>query len=147
LYADYFCGPCASIEPVVEAKLADLVRRNVINITFIDAPFHKHSSLYARYFLYILNERKEITQILSARAALFEAAKAGVSEREKLEEFLQKKSITFRPYEDRPTLAVLEGYMREDKITATPVMVVYRGVKKEIYNGTAEIPWGLESLK
>ncbi len=146
-YADYFCGPCASIEPVTEAKVADLVKRNVINITFVDAPFHTHSSLYARYYLFILNERKEITQILAARAALFEAAKANIAERDKLEEFLKKKGIAFKLFDERPTLGTFEGYMREDKINSTPVMVVIRGGKKEVYTGTTEILKGLETLK
>jgi hypothetical protein len=147
IYTDYFCAPCSSIEPVIEAKVADLVKRKVINVTFVDAPFHKNSMLYVRYYLYILNEKKDIGHILAARAALFEAAKANIVDKTKLEEFLQKKGIPFRPYDEQPTLAIMERYTQEDKVNATPMMVVYRGLKKEVYSGTAEIPLGLDSLK
>jgi len=147
IYADYFCGPCSSIEPLIEAKIADLVKRKVINVTFVDAPFHKNSMLYVRYYLYILNEKKEIGHILAARAALFEAAKANIVDKSKLEDFLQKKGIPFRPFDEQPTLAIMERYTQEDKVNATPMMVVYRGFKKEVYNGTTEIPQGLDSLK
>lgn len=146
-YADYFCGPCGAIEPVVEPRIADLVKRNVITITFIDAPFHTHSSLYTKYFLYILNENKEMGRILAARAALFDAARSGIKDKDRLEEFLLKKAIAFRMFDERPTLSLLQGYLREDKIDATPMMVVYREQKREVYRGGAEIQKGLESLK
>lgn len=125
----------------------DLVKRNVINLTFVDAPFHKHSSLYARYFLYIQNEKKRITYTLAARTALFEAAGSGIVEKDKLEEFLRSRKIAFKPFDEKSFFTTLEGYMLEDKITATPIMVIYRSVEKEVYKGTNEILKGLESLK
>ena len=76
LYADYFCGPCRNLEPKIEYLISDLVKRNIITIIFIDAPFHKYSSLYAKYFLYIINDKKEISHALKARSMLFEASKS-----------------------------------------------------------------------
>jgi thiol:disulfide interchange protein DsbA len=37
LYSDYFCGACKNLEPNVEYLIADLVQRNIITITFVDA--------------------------------------------------------------------------------------------------------------
>ena len=114
LYADYFCGPCSNLEPKIEYLISDLVKRNIITITFIDVPFHKYSSLYAKYFLYILNDKKEIGHALKARDALFEAAKIPIDEEEKLEAFLQKKGFKFKIFDTKPVFAILQNYIRED---------------------------------
>jgi thiol:disulfide interchange protein DsbA len=60
------------------------VKRGVINITFVDTPVHKETTLYAKYFLYILNEKKDFNHALRARAVLFEAAKQKITDSNKL---------------------------------------------------------------
>ena len=114
LYADYFCGPCRDLEPKIEYLISDLVKRDIITITFIDAPFHKYSSLYAKYFLYILSEKKEINHALKARATLFEASKIPLDDEGKLEAFLQKKGVKFKIFDTKPVFAILQNYIRED---------------------------------
>ncbi len=57
LYTDYFCPPCKDMEPDIEPVLAELVREKIIRLTFVDTPFYRSSSLYARYFLYAMNEK------------------------------------------------------------------------------------------
>ena len=89
LYTDYFCGPCSNLEPRIEYLITDLVKRNIVTITFIDTPLHKYSTLYAKYFLYILNDNKNLDHALKARAALFEASKVPIDSEAKLEAFLQ----------------------------------------------------------
>jgi thiol-disulfide isomerase/thioredoxin len=147
LYTDYECGPCRALEPQLEPLLLDLVKRNVINLTFIDAPFHKFSSLYTQYFLYVLNEKKEFGSIVSARAVLFEAAKQNITEKEKLEEYLQKKGIRFKPFDVRPAFNLMASYIRDDRINATPTCVIYHGSKKESYQGAVDITKALSALK
>ncbi|MDI6890127.1 MAG: thioredoxin domain-containing protein [Thermodesulfovibrionales bacterium] len=145
LYTDYFCGPCRSLEPRLEEVITGLVKKKVINITFIDTPIHKHTSLYARYFLYILNEKKEFNHALYARAILFEAANNRITDKERLEEFLKEKKIKFKPFNVIPTFGLFDSYLREDKINATPICVISNGEKKR-FEGTEDIIKALERL-
>jgi len=147
LYTDYFCGPCGASESKIEHPILDLVTKNAITVTFVDTPFYKYSSLYVRYFLYILNEKKELHHALAARAALFEAARAKIYEQGKLEAFLRAKGIGFRPFDVKPVFNMLQGYLREDKINATPSCVIRNGGKKEVHSGGENILKALEALK
>ena len=154
LYADYFCWPCRLMEPKVEPIIADLVKRNVITITFIDAPFHEYSSLYTKYFLFIYREKRDSDHILKARDVLFEASRGNVKEGvqpvtdpQRLEEELAKKGIRFRSFDVIPVFHVLEEYLKEDKITETPTCVIFKGGKREAYKGGADIIKALTSLK
>lgn len=146
-YSDYFCGACKNLEPDIEHLLADLTKRDIITITFVDVPMHKNSAMYARYFLYILNDKKEITRALKARSALFEAAQKGITDKEKLEEFLTKKGFRFKEFDAKPVFTVLTGYLREDKIIATPTCVVSKNNKNESYQGVDSIRKMIEGLK
>jgi hypothetical protein len=155
LYTDYFCVPCRAAEPKIESLLKNLVAKNLINITFIDTPFHRFSSLYARYFLFILNENRNFEHVLSARATLFEAAKEdvsdpprreGVSEAERVEEYLKRKGIKFTSFDVKPVFVAFERYLREDSIDATPSCVIERSGKKEVVKGGDDIAKALESL-
>ncbi|MBP1748290.1 MAG: hypothetical protein H6Q52_829 [Deltaproteobacteria bacterium] len=147
LYSDYFCSACKALEPDIEYLIADLVKRNVITITFVDTPLHKQSALYARYFLYILNSKKEIGHALRARSILFEAAHQNITDKDKLEAFLNSKGIKFKPFEPQPVFNILQQYLRSDQIRATPTCVVISGDKKEFYQGKANITKVLESFK
>jgi thiol:disulfide interchange protein DsbA len=147
LYTDYFCGPCSNLEPKIEPLVADLVKRHIITITFVDTPFHTYSSLYAKYFLYILNEKKEIKCALKARAILFTGAKDNIFEQEKLEVFLGKQGLTFKAFDTQPVFSVLQNYLREDRITSTPTCVISNGKNKEVVGGTEDIVKALKKLK
>ena len=145
LYTDYFCGPCSSLEPKLEKMITDLVKKGSVSITFIDTPIHKQSSLYATYFLYILNEKRDFEYALRARAILFEAAKKKVTEKGKLEEYLKKRNIGFKPFDARTSFKFFNGYFQEDKISATPTCVISNGGKKS-FTGEKDIIKALESL-
>ncbi len=147
LYADYFCGPCRNLEPRIEYLINDLVKRNIVTITFIDAPFHKYSSLYARYFLYILNEKKDINRALKARNILFEAANNSIYEQNNLELFLQEKGLKFKVFDLKATGEILQNYLREDQVVSTPTCVIMRGKNKEVAVGLDDIVKALEKLK
>lgn len=145
LYTDYFCGPCSALEPKLGKVIPDLVKKGIITITFIDTPIHKHSTLYAIYFLYILNEKKEFNYALRARALLFEAAKNKITEKGKLEEFLKKRGIGFKPFDVSPIFSLFNNYFQEDKINATPTCVISNGEKKS-FTGIEDITKALERL-
>jgi hypothetical protein len=147
LYADYFCGPCSNLEPKIEYLISDLVKRNIISITFIDAPFHKYSSLYAKYFLYILNEKKEISHALKARTVLFEAAKIPIEEEAKLEAFLQNKGIKFKIFDTTPVFGVLQNFIVEDVLNTTPTSIIINGGKKEAFYNVDDIVKAFEKLR
>lgn len=146
LYTDYFCGPCRSIEPKVEKIIPDLVRKGIITITFIDTPIHKHSTLYAMYFLYVINEKREFKHVLRARSVLFEAAKNKITEKDKLEDILKKRGLRFKPFNVKPVFNFYNSYFQEDKVNATPTCVVSNGEKKS-FSGTEDIIKALERLK
>ena len=147
LYSDYFCSACKTLEPNIEYLLIDLVKRNIITVTFVDTPLHKHSALYARYFLYILNSKKEISHALKARSLLFEAAQQNITDKEKLEAFLTSRGIKFKTFDPQPVFTMLQQYLKGDQIRATPTCVVINGEKKDFYQGGPNITRILESLK
>ena len=62
-------------------------------LSFIDVPTYQYSSLYARYYLYAMNARKDSEQALAARSALFGAAREKLSEAPKIEARLQQKGV------------------------------------------------------
>ncbi|RNC70395.1 MAG: hypothetical protein ED859_06180 [Desulfuromonadales bacterium] len=147
LYTDYFCGPCASIEKDVEAAMAALVRRNAVSVTFIDTPLHRETPLYAAYYLYALNGGNDLDRALRARAVLFDAARKGIAQRENLEGHLRANGVSYTPFEYRPVVNAFNKYFKEDRITTTPTMVVYRDGKRETFVGKSDILKGIERLK
>ncbi len=147
LYADYFCGPCRNLEPKVEPLIIDLIKKNVITISFIDVPLHKHSTLYAKYFLYILNDKKNLDYALKARKTLFDASKIPVEDQEKLETFLRANTLNFKSFDVMPVFTIFQNYFREDRIDATPTCVIINGSKKDIFRGDRDVFMGLEKLK
>ena len=162
LYTDYFCVPCRAAEPRIESLLKNLVARNLINITFIDTPFHQFSSVYAKYFLFVLNENRSFENALSARAMLFEVAKEsmaekkegiaepqkkeGSSETAKLEDYLKQRGIRFTAFDVKPVFTGFERYLREDKIDHTPSCVIERSGIKEMFIGGDDIAKALQNL-
>jgi thiol:disulfide interchange protein DsbA len=146
LYTDYFCKPCRALEPSIEPLIINLVEKESITITFIDTPIHPQTTLYAKYFLYILNENKEFKHALHARSVLFEAAKAQIKQSEKLEAFIKKEGLSFKPFNTEVTLKIFSDSLKKDKIKATPTCVIYKGGKRETFTGH-DIKSALEKLE
>jgi len=147
LYTDYFCSPCRAMEPNVEPIISELVKKNNINVTFVDTPFTKASVLYARHFLYIMNEKKDFELAILARSVLIGAAVEKISEETKLEEYLRNKGLKFKSFDVKPTFNVLNGYLKEDKIQSTPTCIIDQDGKIERYSGGSDIIKALENLK
>jgi thiol:disulfide interchange protein DsbA len=146
LYTDYFCPPCRAMEPDAEPLIAELIKKKRISITFIDTPFYRHSALYARYFLYAVNEKKEIEHIFAARSALIEAAKQNIGEPGKIETFLNQKGIKIKPFDPKPVFEFFGKAFKEDGINSTPTIVIERSGSKEKATGGPEILKALKQL-
>jgi hypothetical protein len=146
LYTDYFCNPCGAMETKLEPIITELVKKGLINITFIDTPIHKETPLYAQFFLYILNEKKAFNHALRARAVLFEAAKQKITDSKKLEAFIRQKGIRFKPFDVKSTFGIFSRYLNEDTIKSTPTCIIYNKVKKERVTG-ADIVTALTRLR
>lgn len=147
LYSDYFCAPCAYLEPRATPLLKELVEKNIIRVTFVDTPIHPPTPLYARYFLFILNYKKEFRRILAARHLLFTAAKNGIVEQAKLEDFLKKNDIRFKPYNPAKSFKAMNAYCREDKVLSTPTCTILKKGRKNIFKGPDDITKALEALR
>jgi protein-disulfide isomerase len=147
LYTDYFCIPCRAAEPEIEALLTKLLDKNAIRLTLIDTPVHKETPLYARYFLYLLNENKRsFAPTMQARGALFEAAAQNILTPKALEAFLAKKNLKFKPLDAAPIFKALENMIKEDAIQSTPSCVIYGPKGKEVSVGKVDIIKGLKGI-
>jgi uncharacterized membrane protein len=135
LYTDYFCKPCSALEPKLDSVITELVKKRSITITFIDTPVHKETTLYAKYFLYMLNEKKELNYALRARAVLFEAAKEKIADSKRLEAFILQKGMKWKPFDVTYTFGVLGSYLKEDNIKSTPTCIIENKKKKETFTG------------
>jgi thiol-disulfide isomerase/thioredoxin len=146
LYTDYFCGPCSRMEPKIEGLLSDLVKRDIISLTFVDTPVHRTTQLYAQYFLEIVGADRSLTNVLRSRAVLFDAAKNKIEKKEDLEEFLKKNGVKFVPTDPRPVFVALSALISEDDIKSTPTCVIVRDGKKGVFSGEKDIMKALEVL-
>jgi hypothetical protein len=147
VYSDYFCNPCSKLDPEIAAPIANLVKKNVIRVTFVDTPVHQHTTLYARYFLYSLNEKKDIDYANKVRHVLFQAAGQNISEREQLEAYLKKNGIKYKVYDPSPSFNILTGYLAEDKVRSTPTVVIIDSGRKQVVKGPANIAKAIGELK
>ena len=147
VYTDYFCVPCRAGEPKIEALLTDFVKANKIKLTFVDTPAHQETPLYAKYFLYILNNKKDFEHALFARAALFDAATIKIITKEKLEEFLAQKGIRYKSFDAKQTFDAMNKYIKDDGVKSTPTVVIDNGSQKQQFIGVDKIVNALELLK
>jgi hypothetical protein len=147
VYSDYFCNPCSKLDPEIAAPIANLVKKNVIRVTFVDTPVHEHTALYTRYFLYALNEKKDIDYANKVRHTLFQAAAQNISNREQLEVYLKKNGVRFKVYDPSPTFQFLTGYLSEDKVRSTPTAVIIDSGRKQVVKGSANIAKAIGELK
>ncbi len=147
LYTDYFCPPCRAMEPKIEPILTELVNKNLITLTFIDTPASSTSAMYARYFLYIIHEKKDLDNALLARSVLIGAALKKIKEQAKLEAYLHEKWVKFKPFDTKPVFDMMNSYLKGDRIKATPTCIIDRNGRKEEYVGGVDILKALENIK
>jgi thiol-disulfide isomerase/thioredoxin len=147
LYTDYFCPPCRAMEPEVEPLLAELIKNGRINLTFVDTPLYQYSPLYARYYLYAMNEKKEFQHALATRAALMDGAIQKITEGGRIEALLASKGIGIKPFDTKAVFDIFGRFLKEDGITSTPTCVVENSGRKEKVSGKADIINTLKALR
>ncbi len=147
VYTDYFCGPCRAEEQEVMAAITELVAKNRIRVIFIDTPLHPETVLYAGYFLAAVNAKREFGQAVKARTVLFEAAGLQIRGKDELESFLIKKGLEIRLLDTAPVFAIFSKYIKEDRINATPTVVIVGPQGKQIPGNKEQILKALRGLR
>lgn len=148
IYSDYFCPPCRSMEPSVEPLLRNLIDKKIIQLTLVDVPFHKHSSLYARYFLYALKSKNSLDQALIVKNVLFNAtANNAITTNGEVEKLFRSKGISYSAFDPKNVFKRYNDLIKEDKISQTPSCVIIKKGKKETFVGGANIISALKTLK
>jgi hypothetical protein len=94
-----------------------------------------------------MNEKKDLELALLARSVLIGASLEKINDHAKLEEYLKDKGIKFKPFDVKPTFDTLNGYLKDDKIRATPTCVIDNGGKVDQYTGEQDITGALKRLK
>jgi len=146
LYTSYFCSPCRAVEPYIEPLVQDLVKRNIITLTYVDIPSSKTSVEYASAFLKAVHGKSDVKMAISARKLLISAAESGITERSVLECYLKGKGVALvKTCDPEYTFRVYNQYMKQDRITATPTCVIVDAAgKKTTFHGGQKI---LDALK
>jgi len=147
VYTDYFCGPCRAEEQEVMSVITELVAKTRIRVILIDTPLYPETVLYAGYFLAAVNAKREFGQAVAARAALFEAAGLQIRGKGELEGFLAKKGLEIRPFDTAPVFAIFSKYIKEDRINATPTIVILGPQGKQVLGNKEQILTALRSLR
>ncbi|MCX5831539.1 MAG: thioredoxin domain-containing protein [Deltaproteobacteria bacterium] len=147
LYTDYFCPPCRAMEPAVEPLLKDLLKKNMIRLTLVDAPYNPATPLYAKYFLYALNENNDLDHAFRVRNILIEAAtNKDFKTQERIEALFKEKGIPSAVFDAKPAFDRYNALIKEDKINATPTCVVIRNGQKKAFVGGPDIINALKAL-
>ncbi len=131
----------------MEPLLTELMRRNAVSLTMVNTPLTRASRTYARYFLYILNEKKEFDHAMAARSALFSASLEDITDEVKLEEYLRRKGIGFKPFDAKPSFDIMTDYLKTDRVTSTPTCILVEGGLVTKLRGDADIVKALERLR
>ncbi len=149
IYTDYFCSPCRKAESRMEKLLTDIVKKRKGRILFIDTPIHQETILYARYFINVLGAKPaaDLREVLKFRRALFEAGGKEIKTEDELREFLKSREIPFAAIDPRPYFQSYTEYIKEDRISATPTVVVVTREGKTTYRGADDIINALEKIR
>lgn len=148
IYSDYFCPPCRAMEPVVDPILKDLLKKNVIRLTLVDAPFHPHTALYARYFLYALKKNNDVDHAFRVRNILVEAStNKSITTQERIEAIFKEKGIPYAVFDVKPVFYRYNALLTEDNINTTPTCVIIKSGQKKTFVGGPDVVNALKSLQ
>ena len=147
IYTDYFCPPCRSMEPELEPIVIDLVRRRIAAVTFVDTPVHRETIPYAKCFLGMVTGRRDISQILCARSALFKAAEKNIRSLPGLEAFLGERGLKCRYVDSSRAFETFRKHLRDDRIDSTPSCVIEKPGGRKKFTGAQEVLRALTRLR
>ena len=147
LYTDYFCPPCRAMEPDVEPILKDLLKKNAIRMTLVDVPFSQLSAVFARNFLYAFKANNDLEQALKVRNVLQNAATdKEIKTQERIEALFKEKGVAFSVWDPKPAFDRYNALLTEDKINATPTIVIIRNGQRKSFVGGPDIISALKAL-
>ncbi len=148
IYSDYFCPPCRATEPAANPILKDLLKKKAIRLILVDTPFHQHTALFARYFLYALKANSDVDHAFRVRDILFEASTdKSITTPERIEALFKEKWIPFAVFNEKIVFDAYIGLLKEDKINATPTCVIIKNGQKKTFVGEVDIVNALKSLQ
>ncbi|MGD0276356.1 MAG: thioredoxin domain-containing protein [Syntrophales bacterium] len=145
LYSDYFCPACRSVEPEIEPLLSGLVTGGKTKVSFIDVSIHKESLIYIKYFLYYTMGGESFKEVIRFRSILFQASDKGIRGEEALRKYLKKNGVLPRMRDVSVSLQAMRNSLTEDKIRATPTMVIIDNGSRNAYKGKIDISAALKS--
>ncbi len=147
IYTDYFCPPCGAMKLSVKPLLQELLQRNAITLTLVDAPFSSNSRLYGTYFLYALKKQNDQDHAFRVKDALYNAAsdRRATTEAD-IEALFTLQEIPFEPFDPVPVFDRYNDLIREDRLRATPTCVIINNDEKEVFIGTKDILEALNRL-
>ena len=147
IYSNYFCGPCFRLKSQIEPLLDTLVKKNRIKLLFIDMPFNQKSAEYDRYYLYAVREDPSFENALRFKAVLFGAADSGIETEKDLQLYLQRLGRVPAGSDISSDLRAAQQYIRNDRITSTPTIVIEKDGRKHVYEGIEPIVEALTTIR
>jgi thiol:disulfide interchange protein DsbA len=149
MFADYFCPPCRRIDTKAEPLLKELLSAGKIKITFVDAPFHSATPIYAKYYLYAINANPRAENVFHVRKTLFDAAQdRQIHTEDALVVYLNEQKISWKIFDEKPVLTLLSDIIKKNNIKATPTCFIrYSATDVKKFVGDEEIWSGLTALK
>lgn len=125
VFTDYFCPPCQAVEKDLEPEIERLLARGDVKITFVDFPGHKHSSLYAKYFLGAVAADKSYSNAMKARRTLFSlAAKKNIERDSDLDASLKSEGITLNMIDPKPVYQDWSAMIKRYDVNQTPTCLL-----------------------
>jgi thiol:disulfide interchange protein DsbA len=149
IFADYFCPPCRRIDTKAEPLLKELLSAGKIKITFVDAPFHSATPIYAKYYLYAINANPRAENVFHVRKTLFDAAQdRQIHTEDALVVYLNEQKISWKIFDEKSVLTLLSDIIKKNNIKATPTCFIrYSVTDVKKFVGDEEIWSGLTALK
>jgi thiol:disulfide interchange protein DsbA len=145
VFTDYFCPPCQTVEKDLEPEIERLLARGDVKITFVDFPGHKHSSLYAKYFLGAVAADKSYANAMKARHILFSlAAKKNIERESDLAASLRSEGITLKMIDPKPVYKEWSTMIKRYDINQTPTCLLrFSSTYTKKYSDGDQIKTGL----
>ncbi len=124
IFTDYFCPPCQLAEKDLEPEIERLMARGDVKITFVDFPGHKHTALYAKYFLASVAADSGAANVIKARKVLFSLAVKNVDQEKTLSSTLKSEGVKFKMADPKPVFKEWSAMLKRFEIDQTPTCLL-----------------------
>jgi thiol:disulfide interchange protein DsbA len=114
----------------------------------VDAPFHPHTALFARYFLYALKSNNDPDHAFRVRNVLIEASiDKTVTTQERIEAIFKEKGVLYAVFDVKPVFSRYNALLTEDKVNTTPSCVIIKSGQKKTFVVGPDVVNALKSLQ